>query len=65
MSDSQKKVLTNGSQSPKINPDAYWNCIKKLAQEKKYGTLTIEFTIHDGQVKGAELIGSRQKLGPY
>ena len=65
MAGSEKKILTNGQTSPKINPDAYWNAIKRIAMEKEYGSLLIEITVHDGQVRGAELISSRQKLGPY
>jgi len=65
MPENPKKTLTNGSGTPKINPDAYWNCIKQKAQEQKYGTLVIEIKVHEGKVKGAELIGTRQKLTPY
>ena len=65
MEKSQEKALTNSNTSPKINPDAYWNAVKRLAEEKNYGTLTVEFVVHSGKVCGAELIGSREKLGPY
>ena len=65
MAENGKKVLTKPAISPKINPDAFWNAVKRLAEEKNYGTLTIEFTVHSGKVCGAELIGSREKLGPY
>lgn len=65
MSNNEKKSLTPGSNSPKINPDAYWNLIKKKAREQRYGTLIVEFSVHDGQIATAELIGSREKLWPY
>ncbi len=70
MSDSQKKRLQNGGNAPKINPDAYWHCVKREAKEKGYGTIVVEFTIHNGEVRGAELgcviaVGDRRKLSPY
>lgn len=65
MEENNKKPLTNPSVSPKITPDAYWNCVKRLAKEQGYGTITIDFAVHDGQVRGAEHIASKKKLSPY
>ena len=65
MVENSKKGLTNKQNTPTITPDAYLNCVKKKAKEQGYGTLIIEFKVHDGLIKGAELIGTRQKLSPY
>ncbi len=70
METSQKKSLQNNHTSPKINPDAFWNCVKKRAKEKGHGTLVVEFKLHNGEIRGAELgvvigVGDRIKLGPY
>jgi hypothetical protein len=65
MKENEKKPLTNGGSSPTITPDAYLNCVKQKAKEQGYGTLVIEFKVHEGLIKGAELIGTRQKLSPY
>lgn len=65
MEKSNKKPLTNTQGTPKISSDAYLNCVKKKAKELNYGTMTVEFKVHEGEIKGAELISTRQKLSPY
>lgn len=70
MNGNDKKSLTNGPVSPKITPDAFWNCVKRKAKQKGYGTLVVEFKVHDGEIRGAELgvvigVGDRVKLTPY
>ena len=65
MPEKNKKPLTNGGNSPKINPDAFWNCIKRKAKEKGHARMLIEFIVHNGEIRGAELVSCREKLSPY
>lgn len=37
--------------------------LKRRAQEMKYGSLTIEFKIHEGKIAKGDIIEKRETLG--
>jgi hypothetical protein len=55
-----KKTLTDRT---KIEED-YLRAIKNAAFEHRYGVITVEITVHQGKICGAELVANRRKLMP-
>ena len=41
--------------------DNLWRQIKDEAFVKRFGSLTIKFTVHDGQIRGAERVAETHK----
>lgn len=37
--------------------------LKRRAEEMRFGSLTVEFKIHEGKISGAEIVEQRIKLG--
>ncbi len=37
--------------------------LKRRAEEMRFGSMTVEFIIHQGKISGAEIIEQRIKLG--